>query len=167
MKKNIKVLDSAMSGVAYLIRREHEVFFTSHEVGVFRHTIFSPPVTRDDIPSYYVLFKREFLWSFNKQFPVFVKEQSEYRGVGESINKNSLYGALTRSIDYLLFVYPDGKVYRISPKGVRNFCQKNNLIRTQDKVNNFKVKDGTGKSIPIRETTYSFPVQLLEYMGDV
>lgn len=165
--KDIKVVDSALFGVAYLLRAKHEVYFSRRDVGFLGHSVFSPPVTRYDIPMYYSIFKREFFMSFNKQFPQFVKENPEFSGVGESVNKEVLYSSISRNVDYLLFVYESGKVYKVSPKIVRNFCQKHNLVRTQDKVNSFKRTNGSGGVTTVRESTYSFPIALMERMGDV
>ena len=64
-------------------------------------------------------------------------------------------------VDYLLFVYPNKKVYKISPLLIKNYCEKYNLIRKQDRVNNYLVPY-TQDNIKEQEVTYSFPINLME-----
>ena len=108
---------------------------------------------------FYVVFKREFFLTFSKQFPVFAEQNPT--GYGESINKYFLEIALAKDA-VLLFVYSDGKIYKCYPKTIKTICEKNNLIRIQEKMNAYKLMDYSGKKEYQQEITYSFPLFLLE-----
>lgn len=163
MKNKLKVVDSAFKGVAYFLRSKHNNFYFFQLFNRGKHALFTPPVTTA-LPSYYVVFKRDFFFSFAKQFFEFVKEFPEFNTVGESINEEFLETALKFGVDYLLFVYDNGKVYKVSPFVVKRFCEKHKLVRLQDKTTRI-IKDGYRQAI--REKTYSFPITLLERFGDL
>ena len=86
---------------------------------------------------YWVLFKRGFFMSFGK---IFGKD-----GPGESVNEEVLNDAISYNVDNFLFVYEDGKIYHISPKDVKEYCEANHTTRQTDSG----------------EWTYSFPVKNL------
>ena len=153
---SLRLVDNAFRGVAYLLRFKHEVFYFLTVFNRGRHCLFSPPVN-SGLPKYYVLFKKSFFLSFSDLFP-------EFSVVGESINEEFLDLAVLSGVDYLLFVYDDGKVYSVSPLAVKRFCEQYNLIRFQDKTS--RVVKG-GVRVSIREKTYSFPVTLLDRFGDI
>lgn len=108
---------------------------------------------------YYMIFKREFFYSFKKQFPQWSKQNPT--GYGESINMTFLNMALAKGAT-LLFIYPDKKIYKIYPNVVKNVCEKNNLTREQEKINKYNRMNFSGSTKSIKEITYSFPLCLLE-----
>ena len=90
---------------------------------------------------YYVLYKRAFYMTFGREF-----EKEGQTGIGESINFEYLNYCLKQSVGNILLIYPDGKVYAVSPIEWVNFSVGSNTIRTQ--------KGG--------EKTYSIPISLLK-----
>lgn len=152
---NLKVVESALREVHYTLRSKHQVYFNLKTLNRFNHTLFIPPITREDVPRYYTVFKKDFFTTFYKKFPLL----KGFKSIGESINVDYLKNAIDLNVDWILFVYDSGEIYRVSPKVIMKFCVDNDLIRTQDKLNSFQ--NGIGKDI-IRETTYSFPIDLLE-----
>lgn len=99
-----------------------------------RHSI----IETADGKIFWVLFKRGFFMSFGK---IFNKE-----GPGESINQDVFEDAMLYNTTQFLFVYEDGKVYSISPKDAKEYCDKEHTTR--------QTNDG--------EWTYSFPIKMLE-----
>lgn len=87
---------------------------------------------------YQLIFKRDFFNSFGKIF-------DNFEGAGESVNKKVVKEALEKDIHNFLFVYPEGKIYAISPKEFNDFAEKHDLER----------KTSSG------EVTYSIPVKML------
>lgn len=157
---NLENKESAFRGLAYQLRAKHDVFYFSNEFNNGKHALFTPPITCGELPRYYALFKKDFFMTFGVQFSNFIRVHPEASLVGESINVDWLKTAIASKVDYLLFIYDNGKVYAVSPKAVENFCIKHNLVRTQDVTN--KTSNFT-----IRETTYSFPITLLKRWGDI
>lgn len=130
-------------------RRGHLKTFPIDEYNHGRHRLI-----QIDRKRYYVVYKRDWFNTFGKQFNL-----KEYSGVGESINKEYLELALNRNAEKIVFIHPDG-MFGIYPALIKNFCEKNDLVRTQDKPNHYKGLNGFTETI--RETTYSFPKELLE-----
>lgn len=79
--------------------------------------------------------------TFGREF-----EKEGQTGIGESINFEYLNYCLKQSVGNILLIYPDGKVYAVSPIEWVNFSVGSNTIRTQ--------KGG--------EKTYSIPISLLK-----
>jgi len=90
---------------------------------------------------YYCLYKRNFFFQFGQIF-----SQKGMRGAGESINNDVLSYILEWSIDWILFIYPDSKVYQIDPKIWQKFVQVNQTMRYTENM----------------EYTTSVPVKLLD-----
>jgi hypothetical protein len=127
---------------------------------------------------YYYIFKKEHFLSFSSQF----KDYSEkyFSGLGESINKEYLiyaskfdaklliayqnhpYELYTLDRDKLRQLLPDIHHKYNSLIMLMIYCNLHNLIRTQDKQNEFKVNDYAGSTVVIHETTYSFPFQFMK-----
>lgn len=127
-----------------------------------RHELIT--VKKDDkTERFYCLFKRDFFFTFHKQFPKWSKDNPT--GYGESINKKYLDIAISHDA-VLVFMYEDGKIYKIYPMIIKNICGKNKLIRSQDKTNSYNKLDYSGTSKFINEVTYSFPICLLKRFGD-
>ena len=95
---------------------------------------------KTDKAAYWVLFKREFFMSFGKIFNL--------EGAGESVNRDIFELAQSQNVARFIFVYPDGKVYSISPQTIVEYMQ------------NY----GTKRTTESGEFTYSFSVGLLERM---
>jgi hypothetical protein len=100
-------------------------------------------------------------FNFNNLFQRFVRSNPDMKGLGESINKEWLDYSIKSRSDYLLFVYPDRRAYIIPPMLVKRYCEKNNLIRTQLKANDYKLTDCSTSTERINELVYSFPISLL------
>jgi hypothetical protein len=101
------------------------------------------------------------MFEFNKVFPKFVREHPEFRGQSESINKEWLDYSIRAGASYLLYIYPDRNIYIIPPLLVKKFVEKNNLIRTQLKSNDYKIPDCSESIERVNELTYCFPIKLL------
>ncbi len=171
--KHFKILNSvnAFHWLGYRLREKYNVFFNVAEYNEGKHFLFYPLSSDDSTPRFYAIFKREFFMTFNHVFKDFVTINNqyntvEYNTVGESINADWLEVAI-RTSDFILFVYEGGAVYKVPPLLIKNFCEKHQLIRVQDKKNIINTKNGTGAITTIKERTYSFPVALLERFGDV
>jgi hypothetical protein len=111
-----------------------------------------------DTEKYYVIYKRAFFNTFEKQFKGIYEQYPFLTGKGESINKEALEVALRNQVDAVVFIHPEG-IYSIYPMIIKSFCEKNELIRTQDKTNYYKGLNGTRETT--KETTYSFPKKLM------
>ena len=109
---------------------------------------------------FYCLFKHTTFHSFNNEFKNFVTSFPEFEGHGESINIEFLEYAKNREA-MLLYIYPDGKIYSIESKLVYNFCYKNNLIRTQDRRNEYIEAYSNGSSMVVQEKEAVFPIKLM------
>jgi glycosyltransferase involved in cell wall biosynthesis len=57
-----KFFSNALREVHYELRRKYEVFFTLKELNKFGHTLFVPPIVHENIPLFYVLFKKDFCY---------------------------------------------------------------------------------------------------------
>jgi len=112
-----------------------------------------------DKHKYYVKFKKEFLMTFNEQFSDFVNEHPEWKGVGETINIEHLRIANRWKCDYIIIVYPDGRIYKIPPRLWFNFSTNNFLIRSQERGNTYT---NDFKKKTVHETTCHIPVKLME-----
>lgn len=123
------------------------------------------------IPNFYVLFKNDFFHLFNEFCPEFVKDNPSCRGLGESINEESLNEAL-RNNAYLLYVYPNGSIYGIHPKMIYKSwsdlppIQKSELLRKQKKSNEYRLRDGSGMIAKIFELEFLFPIKWLERLNE-
>jgi hypothetical protein len=109
---------------------------------------------------FYAIFKHTFMHSFNQLFKHFVDSYPEFEGQGESINVEFLEYARRREAT-LLFIYPDGSIYQIESNLVKNFCMKNDLVRTQERRNEYLIEYGNGSVEVVNETTYTFPIKLM------
>jgi len=129
----------------------------------------------DDIERrFYILYKKECFMTFSDKFNMFVKENKDYEGFGESINKewldlavlNSITGVAEKSMLVeiemsLIFIYPDGSMFEIHPKAFEKFAEENGLVRVQDKFNELSKEDYYGGTSWIQESTYHIPISLL------
>jgi len=107
---------------------------------------------------YYVVFKREFYHSFAHEFKGLYDTYPHLEGEGESINEDALKIALRKQVDQIVFIHPNG-FYGVYPRLIKAFCEKNGLVRTQNKPNHYKGLGGFTETI--KETTYSFPKKLM------
>lgn len=156
---NFKFKDNAIRWVAMKVRQFHNVYFDIVPLQRNKHFLLLPPVTRVDVPKFYVLFKRDFFMSFNLVFKDFVKSYPDYNTVGESINEDVFKAVKARGVDYLIFAYDNSRrVYKLSVGLLDRFYKTYNLVRVQDKLN----KTSVGK----KEKTICFPVNIMERMGD-
>jgi len=58
---------------------------------------------------YYLVFKRDFFQSFGNLFQT-------NQGYGESLNIEYIQFAKDNKVDYICFIYPDDKIYKIRPE---------------------------------------------------
>jgi hypothetical protein len=103
---------------------------------------------------YYAVYKREYFNTFSKKFPDFIRKNPSMCMIGESINSNFLDIAIRKGVYQILFIHPN-KIYSCFPLFFKKFAEKNNLIRTQNKLNIY-FNEST------YEKTYSIPLNLLE-----
>lgn len=74
---------------------------------------------------FYVLYKRKLFMSFSRQFNL-------DGTFGESLNLDAFMRMEnTNRLESILFVYPEGMIYEISPTEWRKFVEENNTIRMQ------------------------------------
>lgn len=153
--------DMAFRFVLGVLRERYGCWFNLLGVNKGRHVLLQPQ--GKDVPVFYCLFKREFMREFNLFARDFLSnpDYESYAGLGESINEEWL-GYSIKVADYLLFVYPDRKIYMISPLAVKKFCDKHGLVRVQKRVNEYRLPDGGESRELVRERTYFFPLKLLE-----
>lgn len=118
-----------------------------------------------DKGGFYLLFKKEFFWKFPEFYEKFFVAYPNLNGAGESINVSCLAYAKSRSLK-LLFVYPNGAIYVIDPDEVyrvNELCKSfypNGFVRSQDRLNEYKVAYSNGLTEDVNEATISFPVKL-------
>ena len=142
-------------------RNKYDVWFTPIPKNKGRHILL---ISQESSPKrLYCLFKKEWLRCFNNLFPVFIRAyKGFYSGLGESINVEWLNYAIRAGVNYLVYVYPDRKVYVVSPLAVKKFCEKNGLIRKQDRINSYLLPNCSKSRELVNESTYVFPIKLLE-----
>jgi hypothetical protein len=150
---------SAFDYATKLLHRKFGSWFSVLPVNCGRHLLLRPQ--SNDAPVFYCLFKREWMYEFNKVFPKFVRENPEYKGMAESINKEWLDYSIRAGATYLLYIYPDRGIYVVPPLLVKKFVEKNNLIRTQLRSNDYLIPDGQKSVERVNELTYCFPIKLL------
>jgi hypothetical protein len=108
----------------------------------------------------YLIYKREFFNTFSKQFPEFIGQFPYYSDEkGESINPYGIYMANKYSCDKIVFAHKEG-FFWIYTKQLENFCEKYNLIRKQERGNDYLQKGGD-RQIEYEET-YCFPASMLQ-----
>jgi len=92
-------------------------------VNLGRHAVIA---TRKDGTDriFYVLFKRDLFYTYGRWF--------DDNCLGETINLE-WFEAIERSkyLDKILFVYPEGIVYYITPEEWKSFVDENNTVRVQ------------------------------------
>src|SRR3990167_11157301 len=71
-------------------------------------------IIRHDKGVFYCLFKRDFFMTYPQKYKLFLDAFPDLNGAGESVNVDVLDGAMENN-QLLLFVYPDGKIYIVSP----------------------------------------------------
>jgi len=134
---------------------------------------------------FYFIYKKSHLNTFNRQFLNYVSQKNSISGLGESINKEYLLKVMrmkaTLLFTYMNYPYAIYKPSRWKLLAISNiegdwssneewcdaslllmFCGKNNLIRKQDKENEYKTNDYSGNTVLQQEVTYCFPIKLLE-----
>ena len=113
-------------------------------------------ILRSDIaPSLYCVFKREYYLTFGKEFPEYTDE------LGESINLEALERAIALKCDYIVFIH-SVRTFKVFPMQIKKFCEARNLIRQQKRFNQYKTTDCTNRIQLELESTYSFPITLME-----
>jgi len=119
---------------------------------------------------FYLVFKREFIQSFNSMCPNLVLSKPMFSGLGESLNYEYVKRAFNLDAN-ILFVYPNGDVYNIHSETLVSFYNKlskickSEVLRLQ-KIENVKSKvDGSGELDFVNEETLVFPIKLLERFG--
>lgn len=116
-------------------------------------------IIETDAEKLYVIYKREYFNTFYKKFPDYFNKFNFKDLRGESINVNYLKLAMMEQVDFIVFIHPE-KSYFIEPSRILNCCLRFNLIRYQDKINEYK--GNYGKGIKENEKTYSFPIEIME-----
>jgi len=147
----------------YIIKKLHtkyDAWFSVIPINRGRHMILKPQ--KNLIPLFYCLYKREWIREFNNMFKDYVKNNPDMRGLAESINKECLFYSIRIGANYLLYIYPDQSIYIINPLLVKKYCEKNHLVRFQQKTNDYKLPDFQKSIERINEITYCFPIKLLE-----
>ena len=123
-------------------------------------------IIRHDKGVFYCLFKRDFFMTYPQKYKLFLDAFPDLNGAGESVNVDVLDGAMENN-QLLLFVYPDGKIYIVSPSKIFDThldakkYYPDGLYRSQDKSNDYKVAYSNGQIININECTCSFPIKIL------
>lgn len=131
---------------------------------------------------FYLIYKKEYLMSFNNLFSEYIKENNALSGIGESINIEYLQYAINNHA-IVLFIHEDGKIYTIdkialntilniaffedythlnTSQMIKVFCEYHKLKRTQTIQNERKMPDYDNNTCLVQESTYSFPVRLLK-----
>jgi len=139
--------NAAMRSVMKKIVKKCKCSYTLVDANFERHFLLKS--TKASCPKWYGMFKRGYFMSFNEFFPEFVRKHGG--GVAESINKECLQYALSRGVDWLVWIHDDEKVYVSQVKMVAKYCMKHGLVRTQ--------KGG--------EETFCVPVHILVNIDDV
>jgi len=147
------MLKTADAGMRHFIKNLDE-----RVVNIVKMNMDRDAIVITDKNKYYIKFKKDFLMTFNQQFSEFVNENPKWSGMGETINIEHLRIAM-RTCDYIIIIYPDGKIYKIPPRLWFNFSTKNFLIRSQERGNTYTKEF---KTKTIHETTCHIPVKLLE-----
>ena len=125
------------------------------EVNKSRHKI----VQLDSGEKWYCVYKRESYHTFSKEFPELATRYPIFEGVeGESLNQEALKEAQRNDCTTVVFIYPDTVRYQFLTNFIE-FAIVNNLIREQDRSNNYLQKGGERKDI--HELTYSVPLTFL------
>lgn len=167
MSQSLKLVDNALQRVGVLLHKSYGFHFFLSSFNSGRHGLFFPPSDVLGVPSFYVLYKKEFFMSFNKVFSSFVAANPIFNSVGESINEDYLDLAVAKKVDYFLFVYDDGKVYSVPVLLVKKFCDKHGLRRVQEVRNVYNRRDGSGLCSSVNEITCSFPITLFKKWGEL
>lgn len=114
-----------------------------------------------------IVLRPQWFWKFPEFFKEFLSIVPDLNGAGESLNVDCLERALENNFT-LLYVYGDGSIYIIDPKKIwglhtlaLTIYHGRGLIRSQDKLNEYKVAFGNGSRENINEATISFPVKCL------
>lgn len=154
-------LDELIKAVLKKLKYDYGVFYNISKFNNCRHAILKPPMG-SDLPSFYVVFKRQWLITFNFKFESFVNAYPEWAGIGESLNKEWLELAISQRVSYLLFGHEEETIYQVSPLLFKKFVDNNNLYRTQERSNEYIRKDGSGMITTVKELTACIPVKLLE-----
>jgi hypothetical protein len=134
--------------------------------------------------NYYLLYKKDFFNSFSQIFKEYAN--TEYAGVGETINREYMQFALNHNAE-LIFCYEKSpciyycadsiklskEINRhlgtdsnysevLGTKLLKLYCEFHNLVRVQDKTNEYKIDNYSESKIQVNEQTYSFPVKILK-----
>lgn len=154
-------------------------------VRLIDRNMFGHALIKTDTGKFYLLFKKDFLRSFNSLFRHYTESKGAITGLGESINneyieyaKNNDYELLFSYQTYPNIIYTPDKqqlatlisnrlrTFRFKDQSsaalLKLFCHINGLTRTQDKTNKFIANDYSANPIMINETTHSFPINLLK-----
>jgi hypothetical protein len=142
------LIDSVLKGKGRVIK----------EVNKSRHKI----VELETKERWYCVYKREFYHTFSKEFEDELLKHPYYvDSEGESLNQEALKEAQRNDCDKLVFIHPDA-VYFQYLNAFLSFAISNNLIREQERENEYLFEGGKRKAV--HEITYSVPVPFLEKM---
>jgi hypothetical protein len=140
------LLDEVLKGKGRVIK----------EVNKSRHKI----VELDSKERWYCVYKREFYHTFSKEYDYLGQKYDYFKDCeGESLNQEALKEAQRNACDKVVFIHPEGVYYQYLTAFL-NFAVTNDLLRIQDKENEYLFKDGIKKKV--QEITYSVPVPYLE-----
>ncbi len=148
--------------------RLREVFNASYSFAVYnhgKHFYLYPPVDKRFLPTFYMLYKKDYFHNFNTEFVSFANANPSLIGWGESINKEWLEIAISLRANWLLFVHKEG-IYMVTPIKLKAFCVRSDLIREQVVPNTYKSGGGSSTTVSVRETTYSFPIKILKNFNE-
>ena len=127
-----------------------------------RHLLVEAKSKDSDVYRYfYVIFKHEFLHSFNFLFKDFLKVHPELSGYGESINTDCAEYARRRDAA-IVFIHEDESMYSILADTLINICSRNGLRRFQDRENFYDLKNFKKDRVAVSEETFIIPLKLLE-----
>jgi len=104
MEVKIENIDAAYLKVIRIFERNNFRILNTIPINCERYLI-----CKTDKGNFLVMYKRDFFHNFGKIF----RDQGA-SGMGESVNVESLKYCIQTDIDNLMFIYPDGKIYRIS-----------------------------------------------------
>ena len=155
--------DSACDFVMSWTRKKYGCWFQKIDYQKGRHFHIKP--SDSSKPSFYLVYKREWLKNFSWFFPEFLNQNPSLTGgLGESLNMEALLRCIRLNIDYVCFIHPDSEIYVIHPAVFLKFARKYDLVREQKRTNFYKMGDGSSNIKSVNETTFCIPKELLTKM---
>lgn len=151
-------IDKATSFFGEFLKSLKEIWISVEAKNQDRHR-FIKVFSNNNLKSYYLLFKEEPFYSFDKQFE---DSDNEINGFGESINQEWLKYAISRACSKIVVIYPNGFIYCLEPMIWLKYAESKGLIRFTDKETDQLINNNLIKT---SEKTYSIPLRLLHRLN--